>query len=40
MVLDMCSRVSEWFDPARAADSDAVRERYVAGALRLVGAGP
>ncbi len=39
MVLDMCSRTSEWYDPTRRGEPPAaVAERYVAGALRLVGA--
>lgn len=38
MVLDMCSRTSEWYDPARSARPERLVERYVAGALRLAGA--
>ena len=38
MVLDMCSRTSEWFDRARDSDPAGIVERYVAAALRLVGA--
>ncbi len=40
MVLDMCSRTSEWFDRTRDTDPAGIVERYVAAALRLVGAGP
>ncbi|MGI8667919.1 MAG: TetR/AcrR family transcriptional regulator [Jatrophihabitans sp.] len=36
MVLDMCSRTSEWFNPAQP--SAAFTERYAIAALRLVGA--
>jgi AcrR family transcriptional regulator len=38
MVLDMCSRTSEWFDPHGAADLTELAERYVLAARRLVGA--
>jgi AcrR family transcriptional regulator len=38
MVLDMCSRTSEWYDPKRAESPDRLAERYVAAALRLAGA--
>ncbi len=38
MVLDMCSRTSDWFDRSRESDPDMIIERYVAAALRLVGA--
>jgi AcrR family transcriptional regulator len=38
MILDMCSRTSEWYDPSRADPPDELAERYVAAALRLVGA--
>lgn len=38
MVLDMCSRTSEWYDPSRSESPARLAERYVAGALRLVGA--
>jgi AcrR family transcriptional regulator len=38
MVLDMCSRTSEWYDPARAEPPERLAARYVAGALRLAGA--
>ncbi len=37
MILDMCSRTSEWFDPRGRADIGELTERYVAAALRLVG---
>ena len=36
MVLDMCSRTSEWFNPNQP--SAGLGERYVQAALRLVGA--
>jgi AcrR family transcriptional regulator len=36
MVLDMCSRTSEWFNPKQPADG--FSERYAAAVLRLVGA--
>ncbi len=36
MVLDMCSRISEWFNPAQPSLS--FSDRYAAAALRLVGA--
>jgi TetR/AcrR family transcriptional regulator, cholesterol catabolism regulator len=35
MIMDMCSRTSEWFNPTKA--SAELTERYVAGALRLLG---
>jgi AcrR family transcriptional regulator len=38
MVLDMCSRTSDWFDRRRESDPAGIVERYVTGALRLVGA--
>ena len=38
MVLDMCSRTSDWYDRSRESDQAAIAERYVQGALRLVGA--
>jgi hypothetical protein len=38
MILDMCSRTSEWYDPSRADAADELAERYVAAALRLAGA--
>lgn len=37
MVLDMCSRTSEWFDRHGPADIPELTERYVAAAQRLVG---
>jgi AcrR family transcriptional regulator len=37
MVLDMCSRTSEWYDPARSGRPERLVERYVTGALRLAG---
>jgi TetR/AcrR family transcriptional regulator, cholesterol catabolism regulator len=37
MVLDMCSRTSDWFDRTRESDPRGIVERYVAAALRLVG---
>jgi hypothetical protein len=38
MVLDMCSRTSDWFDRTRESDPAGIIERYVAAALRIVGA--
>jgi AcrR family transcriptional regulator len=38
MVLDMCSRTSEWYDPRRAEAPDVLADRYVTAALRLAGA--
>jgi AcrR family transcriptional regulator len=38
MVLDMCSRTSDWFDRSRESDPSGIIERYVSAALRLVGA--
>jgi AcrR family transcriptional regulator len=38
MVLDMCSRTSDWFDRTRESDPSAIAERYVTAAVRLVGA--
>ena len=38
MVLDMCSRTSDWFDPSRESDPSRITERYVAAARRLVAA--
>ena len=38
MVLDMCSRTSEWFHPHGPSDVDELTERYVRAAGRLVGA--
>ncbi len=40
MVLDMCSRTSDWFDRTRDSETDQIVVRYVQAALRLVGAGP
>jgi AcrR family transcriptional regulator len=40
MVLDMCSRTSEWFDPHGPSDVDELTERYTRAARRLVGAKP
>jgi TetR/AcrR family transcriptional regulator, cholesterol catabolism regulator len=37
MVLDICSRTSEWFNPT-ATSTDGLVERYVVAALRLVAA--
>ena len=39
MVLDMCSRTSDWFDRSRDTDPAEIVGRYVHAALRLVGAG-
>ncbi len=36
MVLDMCSRTSDWFDRSRDTDPDEIVGRYVRAALRLV----
>jgi AcrR family transcriptional regulator len=38
MVLDMCSRTSEWFDPSGSTPAGTLADQYVAAALRLVGA--
>jgi AcrR family transcriptional regulator len=38
MVLDMCSRTSDWFDRSRESDPRDITERYVLAALRIVGA--
>lgn len=38
MVLDMCSRTSEWYDPTREEAPPPLAERYVTAALRLAGA--
>lgn len=38
MVLDMCSRTSDWFDRSRDTDPSEIVARYVRAALRLVGA--
>ena len=37
MVLDMCSRTSDWFDRSRDTDPSEIVARYVEAALRLVG---
>ena len=37
MVLDLCSRTSEWFDRDRDEDIGALVDRYELAALRLVG---
>jgi AcrR family transcriptional regulator len=37
MVLDMCSRTSDWFDRSRESDETEIGARYVQAALRLVG---
>ena len=38
MILDMCSRTSDWFDRSRDSDPTEIVTRYVQAALRLVGA--
>jgi AcrR family transcriptional regulator len=38
MVLDMCSRTSDWFDRTRESDPRGIVARYETAALRLVGA--
>jgi TetR/AcrR family transcriptional regulator, cholesterol catabolism regulator len=40
MVLDMCSRTSEWYDPSRTRSEQPARlaDRYVEAAMRLAGA--
>jgi hypothetical protein len=40
MVLDMCSRTSEWYDPRRNVPPGRLADQYVAAALRLAGARP
>ena len=40
MVLDMCSRTSDWFDRSRDTDPSDIIARYVQAALRVVGARP
>lgn len=40
MVLDMCSRTSDWFDPHGPVDVAEMAQRYVLAAQRLVGARP
>jgi len=37
MILDMCSRTSDWFDRSRETDPNEIAARYVQAALRLVG---
>jgi AcrR family transcriptional regulator len=37
MVLDLCSRTSEWYDRRGAVDEKALAQRYVEAASRLVG---
>src|SRR5690242_3726826 len=37
MILDMCSRTSDWFDRSRETDPREISGRYVRAALRLVG---
>jgi AcrR family transcriptional regulator len=37
MVLDMCSRTSEWYDPTRSDATDDIADRYTTAALRLAG---
>jgi len=39
MVLDMCSRTSDWFDRSRDTDPSEIVARYIQASLRLVGAG-
>ena len=38
MVLDLCSRTSDWFDSHRGTPIAPLAERYVQAALRIVGA--
>jgi AcrR family transcriptional regulator len=38
MVLDMCSRTSEWYDPTRNEAPDELADHYATAALRLAGA--
>jgi hypothetical protein len=38
MVLDMCSRTSDWYDRTRDGDTAGIVDRYEIAALRLVGA--
>jgi AcrR family transcriptional regulator len=40
MILDMCSRTSEWYNAARAEKPHELADRYVVAALRLAGARP
>ena len=37
MMLDMCSRTSDWYDPARSGSAQRLAAFYAAGALRLAG---
>lgn len=37
MVLDLCSRTSEWYDPSKAEPPEELADRYVAAAMRLAG---
>lgn len=38
MILDMCSRTSDWYDPRRAESPQRLAQRYVEAALRIAGA--
>lgn len=38
MILDLCSRTSEWYDPRRAESPQRLAQRYVRAALRIAGA--
>jgi hypothetical protein len=38
MVLDMCSRTSDWYDRTRDGATTAIVDRYELAALRIVGA--
>jgi TetR/AcrR family transcriptional regulator, cholesterol catabolism regulator len=38
MILDMCSRTSEWYDPRRQDSPERLADQYVTAALRLAGA--
>jgi AcrR family transcriptional regulator len=40
MILDMCSRTSEWYNAGRAEKPHELADRYVVAALRLAGARP
>jgi TetR/AcrR family transcriptional regulator, cholesterol catabolism regulator len=40
MVLDMCARTSDWYDPSREDPPSEFADRYVTAALRLAGARP
>ncbi len=37
MIMDMCSRTSEWYRPGHAYQPRELADRYVVGALRLAG---